>query len=352
MIVKSGADFRNLSYITVQLGAKPAEEELCNEEITDRNVETDIPYKFYVKNKFVVEVVKKDVTLDIPRDEELNKFVEGYYKDFDLLMEQPLFIISDNIDTTFEAIRTRERYIGNLVADLMALEMCTDVAFMNSGSLRADVEYQAGTLILGDMFDILPFITNICKVEVTGDVLLEILENSVCKWPAMEGRFLQMSRINFKFDPSKPENHRIEAKDVFVNKKPLVIDQHYTIATTEYVASGKDGFEPILKGNLLIDGENGPELMSVIKEYFKLPSNEKFRKEFKLANTDFKKFVNQHSESKYKNMWDKKRDTLKIIQNESTQLKVVELDNNPDSMMKGMFPSKDVIFLIFQNKNS
>lgn len=40
----------------------------------------------------------------------------------------------------------------------------------------------------------MPMIDHTVVLEVTGKQLLEVLENGVCMWPKLEGRFPQASR--------------------------------------------------------------------------------------------------------------------------------------------------------------
>jgi len=168
VVIKSGADYRNLSHITIELKDKPSDLSYQSSAVNTADAITDHNYHFYVKNKYLVTVQKKDVTQDIPRNEKLHEFVEGYYKDLDKVMQKPLFIMDEVLDTRFESIRNKETFVGNLLCDFMRLEMACDVCLFNSGSIRADKLYQPQTFTIGDLFDIIPFIMNICKIEVTG----------------------------------------------------------------------------------------------------------------------------------------------------------------------------------------
>jgi hypothetical protein len=60
----------------------------------------------------------------------------------------------------------------------------------------------------------------------------------------------------------------------------MVPTQKYTIATTDYISWGKDGFDAITKGTYLIDPENGPNLLDILREFFNIPSDAANRKEF------------------------------------------------------------------------
>lgn len=49
-----------------------------------------------------------------------------------------------------------------------------------------------GDLTLRDLKNILPMIDQTVVLEVTGQQLLGCLENGVCMWPKLEGRFPQV----------------------------------------------------------------------------------------------------------------------------------------------------------------
>jgi 5'-nucleotidase len=53
--------------------------------------------------------------------------------------------------------------------------------------------------------------------------------------------------MKFKFDPSKPPGERILKESVFVCNEELCeklqLDRLYSLATKEYLAQGKDGYE-------------------------------------------------------------------------------------------------------------
>ena len=50
---------------------------------------------------------------------------------------------------------------------------------------------------------------DVVLLNVSGATVLEALENSVSQWPKLDGRFAAVSGLNFKFDSSKPQGHRV-----------------------------------------------------------------------------------------------------------------------------------------------
>ena len=59
-------------------------------------------------------------------------------------LQQVLGEIDVSLEGRFRHVRTKETNLGNLVADIMKRKMRTDVALLNSGTLRSDVVHEPG----------------------------------------------------------------------------------------------------------------------------------------------------------------------------------------------------------------
>lgn len=117
-----------------------------------------------------------------------------------------------------------------------------------------------------------PFEDPVVVVKVTGKALLAALENSVGKYPALEGRFPQVSNITLTFDASKPEGSRILSTSI--GSEPLDHDREYTLVTRDYMVRGKDGFDSLtLEGEggtakSIVSEENGMLISMILRQYF------------------------------------------------------------------------------------
>jgi 5'-nucleotidase len=81
-----------------------------------------------------------------------------------------------------------------------------------------------------------PFEDPVVVIKIKGQQLLEALQNGVSKYPALDGRFPQVSNINFTFDPSRDSRDRIV--EVLVNGKPLDLTHEYSMATRQFMVKG------------------------------------------------------------------------------------------------------------------
>lgn len=270
-MVKSGADYKNLSFITVEERQATQEEleRVPSGVINDKNVETEKVYTYQIKdNQYVVNIQKYDVTKDVEPDQEIKEHVELYYKDLDKKMKIVNSRFNCEIDIKFSSVRTKETKIGNFIADIMRMHHHCDVGLINSGGFRPDRVYEEGDVTIGDWNDIFPFETPVLKVQMSGAALHRTLENSVSKYPSFEGRFLQVSGVKFKFNPSKEVGSRINPQSMYVAGNKVNMEQDYTVACTFYMGLGKEGYTDV--GNCLhiIDIENAPLLKHILGEFF------------------------------------------------------------------------------------
>ncbi len=174
------------------------------------------------------------------------------------------------LDAFSHSVRTKETDIGNFIADSYRDAVKADIGFVNGGSIRADLAYNPGPLTKRDVLSMLPFNNPIVKVEVTGKMLMEILEHSVARSAEDNepGRFPQVSGIKFTFDAAKLPGQRIV--EATVNGKPVVDDAVYTIATSDFLVSrGGDGYTMLKDAKVLIPADKAPKDSAVFEQAIK-----------------------------------------------------------------------------------
>lgn len=162
--------------------------------------------------------------------------------------------------------RNRETNVGNLITDAFRKATRSDVGVMNGGSIRADSMISAGRLTKRDLLAIIPFKNKVVKLELTGAALKAMLEHGVARSAEDRepGRFPQVSGIRFTFDASRPSGSRVVA--VTVNGVPLDEEKKYSLATTNFLAEGGDGYEILKSARVLITPEQGPSDFDVVRQ--------------------------------------------------------------------------------------
>lgn len=117
-----------------------------------------------------------------------------------------------------------------------------------------------------------PFEDPVVVIKATGKAIVEALENGVSTYPALEGRFPQVSGIQFTFDPSKPQGQRII--ETSINGSPVELERLYQMSTRGYMARGKDGYDSLLvdaeggQCSEVVSEENGVLISTIVRQFF------------------------------------------------------------------------------------
>ncbi|KAL2267945.1 hypothetical protein VTJ83DRAFT_5222 [Remersonia thermophila] len=247
-VLRSGSDFKNLSYIELRR-ADPA---------TGR--------------RWDVDIWRRDVVRAVPKDDETLALVDRLTAKLKKSLEKAIGWTAAPLDARFTTVRTRESNIGNFVCDIMRHHYGTDCALMAAGTIRGDQVYAPGPVRVKDVTDCFPFEDPVVAIRVTGKALWDALENGVSLYPALEGRFPQVSNIRFTFDPARPPGSRIVS--VEVGGSPLDPDRSYLLATRGYMARGKDGYTSLLVKSAggvceeVVSEENGMLISTMLRQYF------------------------------------------------------------------------------------
>uniref|UniRef100_T1ISA7 5'-Nucleotidase C-terminal domain-containing protein n=1 Tax=Strigamia maritima TaxID=126957 RepID=T1ISA7_STRMM len=239
-IIKSGTDFRNFSVVTLSFN----------------------------HNKVDVTVENITVTSDIPEDDDLKAKLEKYSGLVDSRMDVVLGTFSVDLDGTFASIRTRETNLGNFICDVMLASTHSDLAILNSGTLRSDRIHRKGQFTMRDLHTILPIMDPLVVLNVPGRDIVTILENGVSQYPKLEGRFPQVAGVAFGFNPNKPPGERVDPRYIKIGDEYLDVDQVYRLATKEYLHMGKDGYDVLKNAEVVLDVDSSPELCIAIQNHF------------------------------------------------------------------------------------
>jgi 5'-nucleotidase len=164
-------------------------------------------------------------------------------------------------------LRASETNLGNLVADAIRADADAEIAILNSGALRGDRVHRPGPLTRRTLLEIHPFGNVVCKVAVSGRIVLEALNSGVAKLPAAAGQFPQVSGLTMRVDLKAPAGDRV--RDVRVHGAPLDPDRTYTVAIPDFVLRGGDEYSVFDGQRVLISPESGDLLVTALEKYVK-----------------------------------------------------------------------------------
>ena len=146
----------------------------------------------------------------------------------------------------------------------MRRDVQADVAIMNSGGIRGNREYPAGTLTRRLLTQLNPFSNVVCKIEITGAQLLAALNFGVSKLPAASGQFPQVSGMTFRVVVSAPVDNRV--RDLKINDAPVDLTKTYTVALPDFVLHGGDGYEMFSGAKVLVAPEAGSLIVTAVEK--------------------------------------------------------------------------------------
>ena len=156
-----------------------------------------------------------------------------------------------------------ESALGNLIADAQRWGLGTEMAFMNPGGIRADLD--AGPVTWGELYAIQPFNNPMVKLELTGEQIRRLLNQ---QWQSesdgsIRTRFLQISGLSYTWDDRRPVGDKVvEVRDEA--GRPLDPDRRYTVAVNGFLAEGGDNFTVFTEGT---NREAGPIDLDVLVAY-------------------------------------------------------------------------------------
>ncbi|KAH7324932.1 5'-nucleotidase [Stachybotrys elegans] len=246
-VLRSGTDFKQLSYIEARRKTDDA-------------------------SKWDIDIWRRDITSEVPEHEPSVELVKKLTSKLQQSLSKPVGWTAMPLDARFSTVRMKESNIGNLVCDIMRNYHNADCSIMAAGTIRGDQIYAPGAIRIKDITTCFPFEDPVILIRVTGQAIWGAIENGVSLYPAQEGRFPQVSNIEYEFDPSQPPGQRVTK--LKIGKQPCDLERKYLLATRGYMGRAKDGFTSLLvqseggDAEELVDEESGMLISTMIRQYF------------------------------------------------------------------------------------
>ena len=129
-------------------------------------------------------------------------------------------------------VRNEPTNLGVLVARAQRMKTKADVAVMNSGGIRADLE--GGEITYKDVLTVQPFGNMVAYVDFTGEELMDYLNVAASK-QAGSGAFAQFDGVTLRISDGAVTRARIDGE-------PIDPNGTYRLAVNAFMASGGDGY--------------------------------------------------------------------------------------------------------------
>lgn len=227
--------------------------------------------KLKVKDGHLIDFVWKPVLIkgfqsDTVLARCLHPYIEAARKDLETVIGEAeasfdLFENGENI------ARYRETALGDLVADALkwkadALKLRADFGLTNSGGIREALP--AGKISKGEVLAILPFANELEVVALKGKEVRRLFDFLAAVTPG-NGAFAQVSKeVQVEFDRDSKT-----VKMLSIGGQPVDEERLYYMATCDYVAAGKDGYDAGLAN---VDHREKTSLLlsDVLMEYIRM----------------------------------------------------------------------------------
>jgi 5'-nucleotidase len=178
-------------------------------------------------------------------------------------MDVPLGASNTPLDAVDTRLRASETNLGNFVADAIRQQVGADVALVNSGGIRGNRVYPAGSISRRMLLEMHPFGNVVCMIEVSGGLLLQALNHGVSRLPLAGGSFPQVSGMTLRVNASSPPGDRVQ--DVKVNGTPLNLDKIYTLAIPDFLLDGGDGYTMFAASRVIIDKSDARTMTDAVE---------------------------------------------------------------------------------------
>jgi 2',3'-cyclic-nucleotide 2'-phosphodiesterase (5'-nucleotidase family) len=150
--------------------------------------------------------------------------------------------------------RARETALGNLLADLMrAARPGADVAMINGGGMRAGLP--PGPLTFGHLYETFPFDNAFATMSISAGEFRRLLARSLARSPSL----VSLSGVRVQ---ARCKQQQLEAELVRADGTPLPDQTILKLVTTDFLATGGDGFF----ADTNLESEIGPTIRDEIAE--------------------------------------------------------------------------------------
>ena len=195
-----------------------------------------------IKDEKINKINKEILSLNtFKKDEKIVQQILDYTNRLNSLLNQKVGVFKTAISTKRKDVRTKENKFANLLTDAIKAYVKADVALINGGTIRGEVNYKRNhTILRKDILKEIPYRNKVVLLEVTGEQILKALENGFSQIETLKGRFPHVSGMKIKFDTNKAINKRVI--EVLINNQKLKKEKIYKLATSNYLAMGGDGY--------------------------------------------------------------------------------------------------------------
>ncbi len=207
------------------------------------------------------------VTRTVPKAPALTELVDKYVGLSAPLANRVIGQIS--ADITRATTPAGESALGDVIADAQLNATApadlggAQIAFMNSGGIRADLTYASstagegdGNVTYGEAFNVQPFGNSLVTMTLTGTQIDTLLEQQFDNPVVGQNRILQVSDgFTYAWSATAPKWSKVDPASILLNGVPIDPAASYRVTVNNFMADGGDGYTVLLGGADRLGGD-------------------------------------------------------------------------------------------------
>ena len=205
-------------------------------------------------------------------DPEVLAFIDKYQLRLGRLYDEQIAVADSHFTTNKSIIRTRETALANIFTDAVKDKAKTQIAIVNSGSIRNSAIYNKGhKFTRGDIQSEFPFGGHHVSIEINGATIIEMMENSLSRIEYEDGRFLNVAGMQVLYNSKAPVGSRVVS--IVVANAPLDELTLYSVSIPDFYLAGGDNYKMLENKKITSNIFNKLRTWHVVAEYFSRQKN-------------------------------------------------------------------------------
>lgn len=185
-----------------------------------------------------------------------------------------------DLDSTEAALRWKEGYLSNWIADVVASDYSADEGFQVADfsmimgfTISGKVVKPAGDITYGDLLNWFPTNETLCVLELAGADVVKSLERGCGGLPNECGSIHHTSSaLTYSIDISKPKGEgRVDPAAVLFKGAPIDLGRTFKVAVSCTMAQGKYGYDWMgpWKAKRIVDEEFSTPFLDLVRDWLK-----------------------------------------------------------------------------------
>jgi 5'-nucleotidase len=204
-----------------------------------------------------VEGTNVVVSRDVVKDPQQTSIISTYNTLVQPIANKVIGSIAGAVTLPKTSSSDPETSLGRLIADaqkndasLLGGGAAPQIAFMNPGGIRTDlVPLANGDVTFGAAFSVQPFNNYVVAMDMTGQQILDLLEQQWSGLNASSPKILQVSEgFTYTYSASAPAGSKVDDSTVMLNGAVIDPGATYRVAANSFLSDGGDNFASFAAG--------------------------------------------------------------------------------------------------------